>query len=72
MENENAWTIRKNSREDKEREREREKREEKKGKDGERRTLVWRTVRRVGGEGEGEQDDSVLGHASLSGKLLIP
>lgn len=71
MENENAWTIRKNSREDKERERERE-REEKKGKDGERRTLVWRTVRRVGGEGEGEQDDSVLGHASLSGKLLIP
>lgn len=69
MGNENAWTIRKDRREDREREK---RREEKKREGGERRTLVWRTKRRAGRGRGRKQDDSVLGHASLSGKLLIP
>lgn len=67
MGNENAWTIRKDRREEREREK---RRDEKKREGGEHRTLVWRTKRRAG-RGR-KQDDSVLGHASLSGKLLIP
>lgn len=67
MENENAWARKQDKREGME---EREKERERKKTTG-RRTLDTSLENEEENAGR-KRDDSVLGRASLSGKLLIP
>lgn len=68
MENENAWARKKDKREGME---ERERERERGKKTTERSTLDISLENEEENAGR-KRDDSVLGRASLSGKLLIP